>query len=72
MLKPLTKEQTDRILSIAAEEFADRGFAGTAVGSIAKRPVSVSALSTSTMRVRKLFLMHASARASIPWKKYSI
>jgi len=37
MLKPLTKEQTDRILSIAAEEFADRGFAGTAVGSIAKK-----------------------------------
>ena len=31
MLKPLTKEQTERILSIAAEEFADRGFAGTAV-----------------------------------------
>lgn len=37
MLKPLTKEQTDRILSIAAEEFADRGFASTAVGSIAKK-----------------------------------
>ncbi len=37
MLKPLTKEQTDRILSIAAEEFADKGFAGTAIGSIAKK-----------------------------------
>ncbi|MBR1985665.1 MAG: TetR/AcrR family transcriptional regulator [Mogibacterium sp.] len=37
MLKPLTKEQADRILSIAAEEFADRGFAGTAIGSIAKK-----------------------------------
>ena len=37
MLKPLTKEQTDRILSIAAEEFADKGYAGTAVGSIAKK-----------------------------------
>ena len=37
MLKPLTKEQTDSILSIAAEEFADKGFAGTAIGSIAKR-----------------------------------
>ena len=37
MLKPLTKEQTERILSIAAEEFADRGFAGTAIGSIAKK-----------------------------------
>ena len=37
MLKPLTKEQTDSILSIAAEEFADKGFAGTAIGSIAKK-----------------------------------
>ena len=37
MLKPLTKEQTDSILSIAAEEFAEKGFAGTAVSSIAKR-----------------------------------
>ena len=37
MLKPLTKEQTDSILSIAAEEFADKGFAGTAISSIAKR-----------------------------------
>ncbi|MBQ6440482.1 MAG: TetR/AcrR family transcriptional regulator [Mogibacterium sp.] len=37
MLKPLTKEQTDRILSIAAEEFAEKGFAGTAIGSIAGR-----------------------------------
>lgn len=37
MLKPLTKEQTDKILSIAAEEFADRGFAGTAIGSIARK-----------------------------------
>lgn len=37
MLKPLTKEQTERILSIAAEEFADKGYAGTAVGSIAKK-----------------------------------
>ena len=37
MLKPLTKEQTDSILSIAAAEFADKGFAGTAVGSIAKK-----------------------------------
>ena len=37
MLKPLTKEQTDRILSIAAEEFADKGFAGTAIVSIAKK-----------------------------------
>lgn len=37
MLKPLTKEQTEKILSIAAEEFADKGFAGTAVSSIAKK-----------------------------------
>ena len=37
MLKPLTKEQTDSILSIAAEEFAEKGFAGTAISSIAKR-----------------------------------
>ena len=37
MLKHLTKEQTDSILSIAAEEFADKGFAGTAIGSIAKK-----------------------------------
>lgn len=37
MLKPLTKEQTDMIMSIAAEEFADKGFAGTAIGSIAKK-----------------------------------
>ncbi len=37
MLKPLTKEQTDNILSIAAEEFADNGFSGTAIGSIAKK-----------------------------------
>lgn len=37
MLKPLTKEQTDSILSIAAAEFADKGFAGTAIGSIAKK-----------------------------------
>lgn len=37
MLKPLTKEQTDSILSIAASEFADRGFAGTAIGTIAKK-----------------------------------
>ena len=45
MLKPLTKEQTDRILSIAAEEFADKGFAGTAVGSIAaKAGVSVGVI----------------------------
>ena len=45
MLKPLTKEQTDRILSIAAEEFADKGFAGTAIGSIAgKAGVSVGVI----------------------------
>lgn len=45
MLKPLTREQTDRILSIAAEEFADKGFAGTAVGSIAaKAGVSVGVI----------------------------
>ena len=37
MLKPLTKEQTDSILRTAAEEFADRGFAGTAISSIAKK-----------------------------------
>ena len=37
MLKPLTKEQTDSILRIAAEEFADKGFAGTAISSIAKK-----------------------------------
>lgn len=37
MLKPLTKEQTDMILRTAAEEFADKGFAGTAVSSIAKK-----------------------------------
>ena len=37
MLKPLTKEQTDKILSIAAEEFADKGFAGTAIGSVARK-----------------------------------
>lgn len=37
MLKPLTKEQTDRILKVAAESFADRGFAGTAVNVIAKK-----------------------------------
>ena len=37
MLKPLTKEQTDSILKTAAEEFADRGFAGTAISSIAKK-----------------------------------
>ena len=45
MLKPLTKEQTDRILSIAAEEFADKGFAGTAIGSVAgKAGVSVGVI----------------------------
>ena len=37
MLKPLTKEQTDSILRTAAEEFADKGFAGTAVSRIAKK-----------------------------------
>jgi len=37
MLKPLTKEQTDSILRIAAEEFADKGYAGTAIGAIAKK-----------------------------------
>ena len=37
MLKPLTKEQTDSILRIAAEEFAGKGFAGTAISSIAKK-----------------------------------
>lgn len=37
MLKPLTKEQTDKILSIAAEEFAEKGFACTAIGTIAKK-----------------------------------
>ena len=45
MLKPLTKEQTDSILRIAAEEFADRGYAGTAIGSIAgKAGVSVGVI----------------------------
>ena len=45
MLKPLTREQTDRILSIAAEEFAEKGFAGTAIGSIAgKAGVSVGVI----------------------------
>lgn len=45
MLKPLTKEQTDKILSIAAEEFADKGFAGTAIGSVAwKAGVSVGVI----------------------------
>ena len=37
MLKPLTKEQTDSILRSAAGEFASKGFAGTAVSSIAKK-----------------------------------
>ena len=37
MLKPLTKEQTDSILRTAAEAFANRGFAGTAISSIAKK-----------------------------------
>ena len=45
MLKPLTKEQTDSILRIAAEEFADKGFSGTAIGSIAgKAGVSVGVI----------------------------
>jgi AcrR family transcriptional regulator len=37
MLKPLTKEQTENILKTAAEEFAAKGFAGTAVSSVAKK-----------------------------------
>lgn len=35
MLKPLTKEQTDRLLDAATESFANRGYSGTSVGRIA-------------------------------------
>ena len=69
MLKPLTKEQTDRILSIAAEEFADKGFAGTAIGSIAKRAgVSVGVIYKYYAGKEDL-LMRASERALSQWKK---
>lgn len=37
MLKPLTKEQTEAMLKAAAEEFADKGFAGTTISAIAKK-----------------------------------
>ena len=42
MLKPLTKEQTDSILRIAAEEVEGKGFAGTAISSL-ERKAGVSA-----------------------------
>jgi AcrR family transcriptional regulator len=37
MLKPLTKEQTERILMTAAEEFANGGYAHTSISAIARK-----------------------------------
>ena len=37
MLKPLTKAQTEKIIRIASEEFANNGYAHASISSIAKR-----------------------------------